>query len=573
MMNSIGKDGDGVNGAVARKLHHPDLAWQDLVAVLALFALLLSINGGAVTQGFVADDDPIILAYTITHNPWDYFFNPRSWQTLTMANLTPWLVLDFSMDYALFGLNAAGYYAHVLFCLALCAILIYFILRHYTARPWAFCASALFVLAPSTASLAHELMSRHYASGLLFGLLSAFFYIRAMGGTKQKTRYINAWLGALTYLMALSSKEVYALIPLILLALPCESIPRKIKLLAPYVLSAAIYLVWRRWMLGEWLGGYGGVNNNPVLVGTAVFMALAALYCWRVRRLSLLLIAPIALLLPLLPVYGALWIIPRYQFVPTILLAVVITLLFEQKVKAYKTWRIPVASLLIIMGLALAVSSQHAVQNISQRAYKQQVMDQPFWVGDEGWLLWVPEESVYQHIKGIENIREFTQHTHGTPQFIYDEIQLHHLAQHPQSIQRYDEVLHRYVDYEQQLPKTLAAWCGSLRQAPLAVDVNYNESNHFLNWAITPAQAGTYRLISVGGSAITIPVTGRARIHIENPQFYIRYNSPEGWVTYSDLLTIPANGSLHWQRQMGGVAQSLDQCVVSAYPVVYNRGL
>jgi len=573
-MNSIGNDGDGVNGTMTGKIRHLDLAWQDLVSVLVLFALLLSINGGAVTQGFVADDDPIILAYAITHNPWDYFFNPHRWQALTMANLTPWLVLDFSLDYALFGLNAAGYYAHVLLYLSLCATLMYVLLRHYTARPWAFCASTLFVLAPPTASLAHELMSRHYVSGLLFGLLSALFYIKALSCTKPRIRQVIACLGALAYLMALSSKEVYALIPLILLALPRESIPRKIKLLAPYALSAAIYLVWRRWMLGEWLGGYGGGNNNPVLVEAAIFMGLSALHCWHVRRLSLWLIAPIALLLPLLPVYGALWVTPRYQFVPTILLAVVITLLFEKKVKTYKTWRIPVALLLITAGLTLAVLSQHAVQNISQRAHKQQVMDQPFWVGDGGWLVWVPVESAYQHVKGIENIRELTQHGHGTPQFIYDEIQLRHVAHHPQSIQRYDEAAQNYVDYEQQLPKTLAAWCGSLRQAPLSIDISYNESNHFLNWVITPVQAGTYKLVSVGGSAIAMPVMGRARIHIENPQFYIRYNAPDGWVTYSDLLTIPANGSLHWQRQVtGGSAQSLDQCVVSAYPVVYNHGL
>ncbi len=546
------------------------LRWQDLAALLALVGMLLFVDGRVTGWGFFSDDDPIILAYAMTHSPLAYFFDPQSWRELTTANLTPWLVLDFDVDHALFGLNAAGYYGHVLLTLALCAGLLYVILQRFTSRPWAFAGAALFILSPPTVILAHQLMSRHYVSGLMFSLVSLFFFLEALDCTEARQGRIRAGLGAGAYLLALSSKEVFALLPLILLALPRGRVLSRMRGLLPYGIGALIYLFWRRWMLGEWVGGYGAagpVSMAPVLhhfgqlpralsggdtrasliVGFALLALAGALYL-RPNRLPLLLAALTAVLLPLVPVHEGLLGTPRYQFVPALLCVVMVVLSLDTISKGKPILRGLAWLFVLMLGLRCDLLAHQSVIDAAQQAHRALTLEQPLWSGDATQLVWLPEEVPYQQVKGIQEIRESVHPGQGGPQFIYDEIQLTHLRHPFQTVWRYDETQKGYVDYGKQLPGAIAAWHESLRQAPFSLGIGHDAASNFLNWRVGPPRQGRYELISVGGSKVPISAVGAARVHIANPDFYIRYNAPEGWVSYTDLLTLPKNGTLYWER-------------------------
>ena len=84
--------------------------------------------------------------------------------------------------------------------------------------------------------------------------------------------------------------------------------------------------------------------------------------------------------------------------------------------------------------------------------------------------------------------------------------------------------------------------------APLTVEFQY-ESTMF-RWQLGPYQQGTYRIVSNVLGEVMVPPSGKLGITLRgSPVFYISYTSPEGWITYSDELTIVRNAPVvNWHR-------------------------
>lgn len=225
-----------------------------VAAGLLLAALAYGLHGSAL-NGDWRFDDPVSLLTLIT-NPAvaDYFLSPQLLQSLGIPFFNPWPALDYSLDIALFGLNATACYAHHLSVIWAVAVLTYLLLQRAAGHFWGFVAAALFLAGPPVAVVSQQLMSRHYATGLAFAILAILFWLRTHEGGSRA----SLALAAGCYLAAMLNKEVFVPLPLVLLFLGSASLKARCGALVPFLLTAALFLAWRAVMLGTIIGGYSG---------------------------------------------------------------------------------------------------------------------------------------------------------------------------------------------------------------------------------------------------------------------------------------------------------------------------
>lgn len=227
-----------------------------LVAAVALAALTLILHGSAL-QGFWRFDDPVVLLYILEHpDVTGYFLSSEQWQALGVPFFTPWLVLDYWLDFALFGLKPAMFFSHHLLVIWLAALLTFILLYRRAGAFWSGMAAALFLSGAPVAIVSQQIMTRHYATGLVFAILSILFWLRAREGT---TRIAPA-LSAGFYLLAMLNKEIFAPLPLVLFFLQGGTLKSRIVAMYPLALSAALFVLWRSAMLGKVVGGYAGLD-------------------------------------------------------------------------------------------------------------------------------------------------------------------------------------------------------------------------------------------------------------------------------------------------------------------------
>ena len=222
-------------------------------AIALLLGLSAWLQHGSALQGFWRVDDPLILLY-VAEQPeiLGYFFSPSKWQALGVPFFTPWLTLDYRLDTALFGTEPAGHYLHHLILIWTCALLTYLLLRRLIGHFWASAAALLFLTGAPTAIVAQQLMSRHYATGLMFMLLALHLWLRS----QETPRGMYLWLAATCYLAAMLNKEIYAPLPLVLLFLSEGKLKDRMPAIVPFVLAGILYVAWRGAMLGIAIGGY-----------------------------------------------------------------------------------------------------------------------------------------------------------------------------------------------------------------------------------------------------------------------------------------------------------------------------
>ena len=285
------------------------------LAIALLLGLSVWLQHGSALRGFWRVDDPLILLY-VTEQPeiLGYFFSPSKWQALGVPFFTPWLTLDYRLDTALFGNEPAGHYLHHLILIWTCALLTYLLLRRLIGHFWASTAALLFLTGAPTAIVAQQLMSRHYATGLMFMLLALHLWLRS----RETPRGMHLWLVATCYLAAMLSKEIYAPLPLVLLFLSEGKLKDRTPAMVPFVLAGILYVAWRGAMLGIAIGGYAPPSPlnwaasmvsfpasllGPRHISVFGFLALLLVFSYLFRRnTGLLLAASIGISLPFLAI-------------------------------------------------------------------------------------------------------------------------------------------------------------------------------------------------------------------------------------------------------------------------------
>jgi len=283
-------------------------------------------------------DDGAHLGFAAMYKPWEYFFIPEITRQHSISSVGPWNVLTYDINLRLFGFSPAGFYAHQVMAVWLAGLVTFILLRLWMVYLWALFGAVLFLAGVPTLFIANELMTGHYLEGMLLMIAALYCYVRAL----RKERFLLALVGAIFYLITVTTKEIYVPLAVFLVFIPEGNFPRRIKYALPFFICAAAYVLWRYSVLGKVVGGYSvsyAAGFDPVLVaktfagipilllgngplGIFACLAIAALFAWGLftRRISLIpfLSAFSLILMPLVPLahWPGINIADRYLFLP-----------------------------------------------------------------------------------------------------------------------------------------------------------------------------------------------------------------------------------------------------------------
>ena len=136
----------------------------------------------------------------------------------------------------------------------------------------------------------------------------------------------------------------------------------------------------------------------------------------------------------------------------------------------------------------------------------------------------------------------------SSPTIVVDDIFLVQTAGNP--VYTYDGNCECMLDVSADAAQRQQRFEMTLRQqAPLSVDFSYR--NSVVSWQFGPYNNGRYQLVSNQIGVIEVPSAGSMRaILADGAGFYIRYQSPEGWQTYSELFQVVRDGpAIGWVRE------------------------
>jgi len=225
---------------------------NNILVILSLSVATIGLHGSAL-YGYWRFDDPVLLLNAIDYFPQQYFFIPEITAAVSGNQICPWNVFVYDINLKLFGLKPFWFYLHHLISIWLVAAGTYFLLHLWLRSPQALSGAILFLIGSPVFHIAQQLMTGHYIYGLLFSIMTLYTYILSL----RKNSSGLAVLSSFFYLLAISCKEIY--VPLVLvLPLISEdvSLKRRLSYLIPFIAIDILYILWRFMALGELFGSY-----------------------------------------------------------------------------------------------------------------------------------------------------------------------------------------------------------------------------------------------------------------------------------------------------------------------------
>ena len=552
--------------------------WLATAAFLLVLAVLL--NMGVLSAGW-RWDDPSILLHAHQFSIVQDVLDPAVWQQFSPANLTPLLILSLEIDLILAGLSPWFFYLHQLMLLAAAAFLLFVLLRLWCGTRFAITGAVLFLCGLPVMTVAEQLMTRHYAEGLVLALISIYGLVRYL-----RTRSILFWgLAILSYALAVTAKEVYVPLPALLLCLPESTWRKRWRASAPFFVVLAIYALWRSWMLPSVTGGYADsasyfsvaflqqvmatyLSFPRLLSGSgwplfvALYVGLLGFYLWNKRAavvtsdrgaaavwpLFSVLVAALVLA-PLAPLAQSPGIVQADRYLFALWAALSFSMAFfagRFADRQSSRWSLPALGVLVVLSLLHALPERQAMAAVG-RAFDVQ-----------GEFIWQQNDAVaYQpspevlpvlwFVNGLADLKSGISNA-TSPVVVVDDIYLAQAQGKP--LFAYDPQCHCMRDQSAQAGLRLQQLSASLRpQAPMSVRFEYQQRT--VNWQFGPYTDGSYQLVSDRIGVIPAPAQGQMRALLaEDAGFYVRYQSPEGWQSYSDEFRINHDGPvINWVRE------------------------
>ena len=546
----------------------------DLVAMVALPLLVLACWQG-ITGTFWRADDPALVLHALQSPGLAAFTDPADWQRLSPSNLTPWVTLSFKLDLALAGLSPRAFYVHQLVSAVLVAWAAYVLARRALPPAWALLGVVLGLAGAPTAAVTELLMTRHYLEGLLFALLSTLAFLCARSG-----RPGWAWGGAAAYALAASAKEVYVPLVLVLACLPAPrdparraQLPARWRLLLPYALVALGYVAWRRWMLGDVVGGYGDAQSLlsavsaramaqamarfpadlfgrawPVALVLSLPVAAMALR-GRLRWLGFAAVAGAAVLLPLWPLAtGPGFSGPdRYHYLLWWVLAAGLVAALRGA-----SARLPVAPPLRdalglglggLLVLAAALQSAAAARPRGETMRAFDAVGRLIVAADARTAFIAPAAVLggYWYVTALCELRQRS--GAECPQAL---IPGWPLDARVQRLAVYDPATGAMVDASARLADERQRAAAIDQARPLSISLALDGG--LVRWRLGPHRDGQYFVVSPALGRYPLPPEGELRTRLREVPLQVQFDAREGWRTASPVLVLRAGQPLAWSR-------------------------
>lgn len=548
------------------------MSWKRAAPDLALAAALAALGWAVYHRAlglWLTFDDFFHLHYLYTTTPGEYLLVPEVWQRLPFKMITPLLFLSFDLDLAIFGLDARGFLLHQLAAFGLCMAALYLVLRLWLPRSWSAFTTALFGLGPVTASIAPLLMVRHYVETTLLSLIAVGLYVLALRRSGR-----GAVASALFYLLAMLAKEIAVPLIFLLLLLPEGGPRRRLSLAIPHAAALLLYVAYRFYMLGTFGGGYGWVvdtldiprlalhlpgkigaellgHPSPAswaMLGALLAGLLAAVLKGRAAAL-LIGVSVLLALLPILPVSTEM--VPRYALPAW--LVVVLAFPFGVRTLLDRGGTVRLAGI----GIALIAAAGTLFAHLDAREATFARLDRMSAEG-RAFLGMGPGELLRNPLSPPATMGELTwlktdilKKQAGSGWF-YDDL---FLCENPQPgrVWGWNPGDRRVEEMTPNLSALRRRHCSSIREgAPLTIEIH--AVGRTLHWTLGPYQEGRYTFVLGNGiQAFDMPAVGGFQLRQAGAlSLRLKYQSPEGWTTYSPELAMDfsRNPVFRWSRPL-----------------------
>ncbi len=516
------------------------------------------------TKWWIADD-PAILKFTAQHSLYQCFFVPKIWRRFSPSNLTPMVLLSFKLDLGAFGLRPALFYLHQVAAVVLATFLLFTLLKRYIDPLLAALASLSFMLSAATTQCASLLMSRHYVEGLLFCLLSLLFYSRYL----QEGERWSLALSLFCYALASLCKEVFVPLPLVLALWPPDPndtsantlgawVKSRLRTALPFFGLVILYTLYRRWMLGRFMGGYGSLgavspggllhhayevafSGNPWLFLPCLCLLLVLALRLAIERKgrALLFVAAAALctISPLLPISNG--VSERHLLLPTLALMAAVAFGADRISRMNRRWAKPAA--VLAMGL-LIFTSAWAHQG-AQKRFKP--IAQSF--AETGRFLWfksTANDAVVNplipnwHFYGLKWLKEKLEHQGTMGQCISNLCYAAVLGGYNTGhrLWKYDPSREKVVKVPGKEAKHLVNECRSNFKKK-AMYARIWEAENAVHWSFGPYKNGRYFMVDrITGYPYPLPQKGTYpatldALSLQPEKLAICYQDRSGWKT------------------------------------------
>jgi hypothetical protein len=502
-------------------------------------------------------DDFFNLRVLLAWSPEQYTFDPQVWRQFPFRTLFPLFFLSQDTDLALFGLSPKGFYVHQLISLGAAAAAVYALLRLWLPPLPGFAGAFLFLVSPPVASLAPYIMVRHYPEVILLLLLAGWSFVRAV-----RTRRV-AWalVSAALYLLAMLAREVAVPLLLLLPLLPEGKLPTRLRLAVPHGVALVLYLGFRIYMLGTPVGGYGWavapgdwpglvlsfpgkmgaeLLGAPTAAGWIAVLAVAAglvALAVRSRTAAVLLGATVGLVsLPFLPVSTEMS--PRYAAPLATVLAVAFPFAFSSLAGR------PGAVRWAAWGLLAAACGGGLLVN--RQVWAEDFAGQERMSAENRFFLTLGPGDLLRHPAGppaaLGELKWLKEEHLGLARgagWFSDDLYLCARNAGGGRVWSWNPAVRRVEDVSASIPVLRRSYCQGIRwKAPLSASFDPKGSAVF--WELGPYERGSWAFV-FGEGVSRVPVPARAGYQVvegAKMSFRVRYESPEGWVTYSPELAM-----------------------------------
>lgn len=536
--------------------------YQDFILIILLIIASILLNK-PVGDGFWRFDDPTILKCAVEYSWWEHFIIPESYQCLSAAHLTPWVTFSYALDYNLFGLEPKLFYYHQILSLSLVSVFSFILLRLYVNSYIAFLGILLFLIGSPVWVSSQQLMVRHYIEGLLFSIISIYFFILSL--RFQKYRY--ALLGCLFYILATTAKEIYVPLLGILLFIPEGKLKDRLYVALPYFIWGVIYIVWRKYMLDVFIGSYQPVNKlleyfneniifsitkvpSFILTGEyghyMLMLAYLIMLLLLVKYLLLNIIISLFLFAPLIPMFFLGHVDFRFLLLAWWLFCVLFVFSYSETLK--KNIFILFSIVMVLFSWKIIEKRVEIKKSMKPIFIEFDKQGNFFWKENNEKFLFSPTlTQAYHYFFDLKKLKQML--------FGLSSPQLGNLLNLPlfqesvlaKSSWQYNNICQcmEQISYDKINSIVSNLKNRMLEEKQLFVFIK-GEGN-LISWTFGPYQSGEYSIVS--DQLVTkLHYEGQKISNISKLDFHICYESPEGWITYSPEFTLEKNQTIDWKR-------------------------
>ena len=547
------------------------------VCIFIVLCALVTVLNYSTLSGGLRWDDSTHLFHVQSFSIVDDFITPEIWQQFSPANLTPWLPLSYETDLVLFGLNFSFYYIHQFVALAAVAYALYHLLTCWVARKFAFFGSCLFLMGAPVFVVAQQLMTRHYVEGLLFCLLSLIFFVLSL----RENRWYLILASAIFYLASVTAKEVYVPLVLLLVLIPESNARTRIITAIPHIAIAILYALWRAYMLEDVSGGYVDSSDYFSIAGISGILAsfltfpellfggywpvyvlilaiIAGIYTTNTKKDVLFSLSVLVLILaPMAPLVSFPGIVMADRYLLLMWTALCFATAFYSDftftfLRGYKVRHLEYgvyAACIVFLAVSL-LSGLNVRTPVANVAREFDAQGNFMWENDDRFAF-TPSENLlgsFWFVTGLNDLKFQLTNGNTSPIAVVDSI---YLNPGISKLWSYDSGCYCMRESDESIAELTRMHESRVNEAaPLQLYFEYVDG--YFSWEFGPYDSGQYHVVSNEVGVIPAPKSGRLRVNLdEGTQIYLRYTSPEGWLTYSELQSVHKNAPpTRWQREL-----------------------